>query len=67
MENEIIQSNEPKSVTVKEAAELLGKSEQFVRVALQRGILPIGVALKTDESNRRYNYHISRKKLNEYI
>lgn len=31
-------------VTVKQAAEQLGKSEQFVRVGLQRGILPIGYA-----------------------
>lgn len=27
-------------MTVKEAAKLLGKSEQFVRIGLQRGILP---------------------------
>lgn len=58
---------ENKNVSVSEAAQLLGKSEQFVRVALQRGILPIGVAIKTDENNRRFNYHISRKKLDEYI
>ncbi|WKY44188.1 hypothetical protein Q5O14_16415 [Eubacteriaceae bacterium ES2] len=56
-----------KNVSVKEAAQLLGKSEQFIRIGLQRGILPIGVAIKVNENNRRYNYHISRKKLNEYI
>ena len=49
---------------VKEAAKRLGKSEQFVRIGLQRGILPIGVAIKTSS---RWNYHISKKKLIEYI
>lgn len=33
-------------MTVKEAAKLLGKSEQFVRIGLQRGILPFGYAVK---------------------
>lgn len=53
------------NVKVVEAAELLHKSPQFIRVALQQGILPIGVAVKVSE--KRWNYHISRKKLEEYI
>lgn len=31
---------------VKETTELLGKSEQFVIIGLQRGILPFGYAVK---------------------
>lgn len=51
-------------VTVKQAAKLLGVSEQFIRIGLQQGVLPIGVAVKMSE---RWTYHISEKKLNEYI
>lgn len=54
-----------KKVTVAEAARRMGKSPQFVRICLQRGLLPIGVAIKTAEKN--YNYYISPKLLDEYI
>ncbi len=50
-------------LTVAEAARRLGVSQQFVRIGLQRGILPFGYAVKMSD---RYTYHISRKKLNEY-
>lgn len=51
-------------MTVKECAELLNKSQQFVRIGLQRGILPFGYAIKMSS---RYTYHISEKKVYEYI
>lgn len=51
-------------VTVSEVAKILGKSEQFVRIGLQRNILPFGVAVKTSS---KYSYHISPKLLKEYI
>ncbi len=53
------------NVTVNEAAKTLGKSAQFVRVALQQKILPIGVAVQLTPG--RWNYHISRHLLNQYI
>ncbi|MFC4355343.1 helix-turn-helix domain-containing protein [Chryseomicrobium palamuruense] len=53
-----------KNLSVKEAAELLGKSEQFVRVGLQRSILPFGTAVKLSS---KWTYHISPKKFYEYI
>lgn len=49
---------------IAEAAELLGKSKQFLRIGLQRGIFPFGYAVKMSS---KYTYHISRKKLYEYI
>ena len=52
------------NVTVKEAATRLGKSEQFIRIGLQRGFLPFGVAVKMSS---KWTYHISPKKLEEYI
>ena len=53
------------NVTVAEAAKILGKSAQFVRVALQQKILPIGIAVQVTPG--RWNYHISRHLLNQYI
>lgn len=51
-------------VSVAECARLIGKSEQFVRIALQTGAAPFGFAVRNKSS---YCYHISRKKLYEYI
>lgn len=53
-----------RNVTVKDAAKILGKSEQFVRIGLQRGLLPIGTAVKMSSI---WTYHISSKLLEEYI
>jgi plasmid maintenance system antidote protein VapI len=59
-----IDLNESRNISVAECAKLLGKSEQFVRVALQTGVAPFGFAVK---NKTVYSYHISPKKLNEYI
>ena len=56
---------EANNVNVSEAARLMGVSQQFVRVGLQRGILPFGCAVQI--STDRYTYFISRSKLLEYI
>lgn len=52
------------NVKISEVAKLMGKSEQFVRIGLQRGLLPIGTAIKT---GTKYSYYISPKLLEEYI
>lgn len=52
------------SVSVTEAAKILGKSEQFVRIGLQRKILPFGVAV---QMSSKWTYHISPKLLKEYV
>lgn len=51
-------------MTVKECAELLGKSEQFIRLGLQRDELPFGHAVKMSS---RWSYHISRHKVHKYV
>lgn len=56
--------NETKNISVAECARRLGKSEQFIRVALQTGAVPFGFAVK---NKTMYSYHISPKKLDEYI
>lgn len=45
------------SVSVKECARALGRSEQFIRISLQKELLPIGYAIKL--SGNRYSYYIS--------
>ena len=49
----------------RKAARRLGKSKQFIRIALQNGVAPFGFATKG--SGDAYDYHISPKLLNEYI
>ena len=56
--------NELKNVSISECAKILGKSEQFVRIALQTGAAPFGFAVKTSSI---WSYHISAKRLKEYI
>jgi seryl-tRNA synthetase len=51
-------------MTVKEAAKIMGKSQQFIRVGLQRNLLPFGVAFKM---SNKYSYYISPKKFYEYV
>ncbi|MEE1503672.1 MAG: hypothetical protein UGF89_05435 [Acutalibacteraceae bacterium] len=55
--------SESNGLTVKEAANLMGKSENFIRIGLQRKILPFGYAVKTGE--QRWSYFISREKFRE--
>ena len=50
-------------IKVSEAAKLMGVSEQFIRIGLQRGLLPIGHAVKL----KQWVYYISRPMLEEYV
>ncbi len=52
------------NIKVSEAAKLMGKSEQFVRIQLQRGLLPIGCAKQNP--NGKYSYYISPKLFEEF-
>lgn len=45
-------------ITVAEAARIMGVSQQFVRVGMQRGTLPIGTAVKMSSV---WTYYISPK------
>jgi len=55
---------ETKSLSIHKAAEIMGKSDQFVRVGLQRGILPFGSAVKL---STRWTYYISPTRFFEYV
>ena len=43
-----------KKISVKEAARCMGKSDQFVRIGLQRGLLPFGNAVPGTGNNWNY-------------
>lgn len=49
-------------LSTKEAAALMDVSEQFIRIGLQRGILPFGYAIK---QTKRWTYFISAEKFTE--
>ncbi len=53
-----------KKITVAEAATAMCVSQQFVRIGLQRGILPFGCAVKM---SNRFTYYINPEKFNNYI
>lgn len=50
-------------VKVSEAAEILGVSNEYIRLGIRQGILPIGTAVKMSSV---WTYHISPKLLEEY-
>jgi len=53
------------SIPVTEAAKIMKKDQQFIRQAMIKGILPIGIAFKKEGSNQ-YDYYISPKLFYEY-
>lgn len=52
------------SLTVKEIAAFIGKSEVFVRAGIENGSLPIG---GYDRKGERANYYISPKRAYEWL
>ena len=61
-DNEEIKLNR---VSVAQCAKILNVNQQSVRIALQQGKAPYGYAFIGE--GKKYNYHISPKKLKEYI
>lgn len=50
------------TMSVRQAAEEMGKPEQWVRVGLQQGAFPWGYAVKVD---KHYSYFINAKRFRE--
>ena len=53
------------NIPLKEAARIMGKDYQFVRLGLIEGSLPIGTAYKMPDSSN-YNFYISPRLFWEY-
>ena len=51
-------------IMIKDAARIMGKTEQFVRLGLQQGVLPFRTAVKTSS---KYSYYISPEKFYDYV
>ena len=51
-------------ITVEQAAKAMGVSKRFIHLGLQRGVLPIGTAVKTSS---KWTYYISQSRLEAYI
>lgn len=51
------------SLTINQAANIMGVSPQFLRVALQQNKFPFGVAVKM----KRWAYFIDPNKFNDYL
>lgn len=51
-------------VTVKDAAQIMGVSEQFVRIGMQRGKLPIGTCVKMSS---KWTYYISKPLVEQFV
>lgn len=54
-----------RKISVRDAAKCMGKSDQFIRIGLQRGLLPFGNAVPG--MGDRWNYYISPVKFREYV
>lgn len=51
-------------MNIQEAAKLLNKSEQYIRLGLQNERLPFGTAVKTSS---KWSYHISKGAFERYM
>lgn len=54
-----------KKISVAKAAEIMGVSQQFVRIGLQRKLLPFGFAVSM--SGGKFTYYINPKEFEEYL
>lgn len=54
-----------KNIPVVEAARIMGKDQQFIRQAMIKGLLPIGLAY-VKEGSTQYDFYISPKLFYEY-
>lgn len=58
------QKEQPKYMTIEQASKLIGRSPQWVRIAMQRNIINIGVCIKNGE---KWDYYINPNLLYKFI
>ena len=54
------------NIPITQAASIMGKDPMFIRIGLQRGLLPFGVAYKKSDRYQQYDYYISPKLFYEF-
>lgn len=52
---------------VEDVARLTGHSPLTIRIGLQQGVFPFGVALKTSDDRKNYTYVFFPEKVKEYL
>lgn len=58
----------PDRISTRAAAQCMGKAENFIRIGLQRGLLPFGSAVPTSSVGKpRYSYYISPDRFRDYV
>lgn len=60
-----MKSDRENRLSIRTAARLMGVSEQFLRVALQRGIFSFGCAVQI--TKKKYTYFINKSKFAEEL
>lgn len=55
------------NVPIKRAADLMGISQQFLRVLIQHNKLSFAYAVKSRETNKQWTYYINAKGLAEHL
>lgn len=58
------EKQQPKNISVAEASKLIGKSQQWVRIAMQRNLINIGICVKNGE---KWDYYINPTLLYKFI
>ena len=58
-------SMDSERITVKEAASILGMTEDYIRYQMRKGTLPIGTAIRG--KGKAYRYLIFKRKLDDFI
>ena len=54
-------------VSISTAARLMNKGQQFVRIALQRNLVPFGFAVKLQEDSAKFDYYINPAQFAAYL
>jgi len=56
-----------RKIGIAQAAALMGKGSQFLRVSLQRGLVPFGYAVKLQGEDSRFDYFINPRQFAAYL
>lgn len=54
------------NVPIAVAARVMKKDPMYIRIGLQKGLLPFGIAFKKSPNSKHYDYYISPRKFYEY-
>lgn len=56
-----------KMLTLTEVSKALGKRQQAVRIGIQRGLLPFGIAIPPEKKGGKYNYLIPESRFRKWL